>query len=136
MGKAAASSNKAAPPPAPKTKDPPLNTLGSPIKSSQISQDDESRCISGEDEEREIAHPGPIDLSKPEQAKGPHNITKLAIAELMGELERNRYVAKPRSSQTFRIICDTAKIGRIVQEMANGPTQATLRGAGKPNAAY
>ena len=49
------SRSKARPPPAPKTKEPPTNLLDlpkkSPIKSAQLSQDDERRCRSGEEEE-------------------------------------------------------------------------------------
>ena len=42
MKKAETSTNKAAPPPEAETNGPPLNLLGAPIKSVQISQDDES----------------------------------------------------------------------------------------------
>ena len=136
MEKSETSSNKAAPPPAPKTKAPPLNLLDLPIKSAQISQGDERSRISGEGEEREIAHPGPIDISKPEQAEWPFNLMKFAIAELKGELERDRYVEKPRSSQTFKIIFDDAKLRTILQETANVPTRETLRDMGKPHESY
>ena len=128
--------NKAAPPPVPKAKALPLNQLGSPTKEVRIAQDDEIGCISGEEEDREIAHPWPVDLSEPDQATGAHNLTEHAIAELTGELERNSYVEQQGNPQAFKIICDPAKLGRILQEMANEPTQATLCGAGKPNDAY
>ena len=61
---------------------------------------------------------------------------KLAINELKGELERNRYVEKQRGSQTFKITCGPVKLGRILTEMANGPTQATLCDIEKQNDAY
>ena len=86
MKKPETSSNKAAPPPAPKTKAPPINLLDSPIKSVQISQADERRCISWGEGGREIIHPGQIDQSVPEKAEGAHNRMGLAIAELKGDL--------------------------------------------------
>ena len=61
---------------------------------------------------------------------------KLYIAELKDELERNRYLANRRSSQTFRIICDPWKFGGIMQEMKDGPSQATPCDLEIPNEAY
>ena len=51
---------------------------------------------------------------------------ELAIAECKDELEGNRYVGKQRSSQTFKIIRDTGKLGRIIQEIAKAPAQSKL----------
>ena len=86
LGRAEISSRKAPPPPAPKTKAPPTKLIESPpkspTKSSQLSQEDESGCSSGEEEERGNIAAGPIDLTKPEQVTWPHNLAKLAIAEL------------------------------------------------------
>ena len=79
---------------------------------------------------------GPRDLTKPEQVTGPIIRTKLAISELKDDLERNRYAAKQRSSQTFKIICDPAKLGRTQQEMANEHTQSTLGDLELPKATY
>ena len=85
---------------------------------------DESICISGEENENIIA--APTDLANPVQVTGPHNRTKLAISELKDEPERNRYVEKEEARETCKIIRNAEKIGRIIQEMANVPTQATL----------
>ena len=57
---------------------------------------------------------------------------KLAISELEGELGLKRYIEKQRISQTIEIICGPSKLGRILSEMANGPTQATLCGLEMP----
>ena len=66
MGKAETSSNKAPPPPAPKTKAPPTNLLDAPRKipteKPQLSQEDERRCISREDEEHGDIIAGPTDI--------------------------------------------------------------------------
>ena len=102
-------SNKAPPPPAPKAKAPPTNLLAQPpksqAKSAQLSHEDESRCISGEEEHGDI-DAAPIDLTKPEQVAGPRNLMKLGIAERKDEIERNGYVEKQRSSHPFKIIRD------------------------------
>ena len=98
MKKEETSSNMADPPPAPNTKEHPINLLDSPIKSVRISPEDERSCSSGEEEGRKIIHPGPTDLSKTEKVTGPHNLMELVIAELKGELERNRYAKKTKKA--------------------------------------
>ena len=127
------STNKAPPPPAPKTKAPPENIKRenqqeSPPKSASARsiQIYDRSCSSGEEEEeRGNIVAWPIDLTKPEQVPGQRSRMKLSISELKDELERNRYLEK-RRSQTFKIICDPDKLGRILQGMANEPTQSTL----------
>ena len=73
-----------------------------------------------------------MDIDKPEYSKGTYNQMKLAISERRDELERARYIGKQRISQTRGAIFGPEKVGRITQDMANGPTQATLRGLEKP----
>ena len=75
-------------------------------------------------------------MAKPEQVTGPHNRTKVAIAEEKDVLERNRYIEKQRRSQTFKIICGPAKLGRILTGMENEPSRATLRDLQIPTEAY
>ena len=45
-------------------------------------------------------------------------------------------MAKQRSSQTFKIIFGPGKLGRILTQMANAPTQATLCDPKMPTEAY
>ena len=125
LTRAAKSTNKAPPPPAPWNKAPPKidqpHQKETPPKSPQRSaQLDESSDSSGE-EERENVVEGPIDLANPEQLTGPHIRMKLSISELKGALERNRYIEKQRRSETCKIICDKAKLGRIIAQMAKEP---------------
>ena len=61
---------------------------------------------------------------------------KFATSKLKRERERKRYVEKQRSSRAFNILCDPSKLGRIMQEMANGPTQDTLIGMEMPTEDY
>ena len=61
---------------------------------------------------------------------------EICLFELDDELERDRYFELQRSSQTFEIICDAWQLGRILQEMDNGPTQATLFDLETPHDAY
>ena len=137
------SSNKAPPPAPTKTKSPHGNTTqgkrpedppNSP-KTRSVQLEEDIRCSSREDEHENIVA-GPIDLTNPEQVTGPHNRMTLAIAEEKDVPGRKRYIEKQSSSQTFEIICGPAKLGRILTEMANGPTQATLCDLQMPAEAY
>ena len=125
--------NKAPPTPAPKTKAHPIHLIDSPNKSVRISQDETVRFISGEEEGRRNIQPGPINLTKRAHVTWPHNLAKLAIAILQGELERSRHIGKQRRPRTFKIICDPSELGRTLQEMADEPTRATLYDVGAPN---
>ena len=95
----------------------------------------EEDCSSREEEHENIVA-GPIDLTKPGQVTGHHNRMKLDISEEKDVLGRNRYIEKQRSSQTFKSICDPVKLGRILTEMANGPTQETVCGLQMPTEDY
>ena len=141
--KAEKSTNKAPPPPAPtKTKAPPENiTPGKQLevpprapttRSDQLEED--SICSSGVEEHGNIIA-GPIDLTKPEQITGPHNRMKLAISKAKDILERAD-ISRNKEAHTFKIICGPGKLGRILTEMANEPTQATLCDLEMPDVAY
>ena len=61
---------------------------------------------------------------------------ELLISELGGERGSARFIENQRSSQTCKIIIGPEKIGEILQEMANEPTQATLTDLYKPLEAW
>ena len=138
------SSNKAPPPPAPtKTKAPPENIthrklLGAPPNSpkTRSAQLEEDRSFRSREAEHGNIVAWPIDLAKPEQVKGPHNRMKLAISEEKDVIGRNRYIEKQRFSQTFKIICGPAKLGRILTGMTNWATQETLFDLQMPTESY
>ena len=115
---------KGPPPPAPetRTKAPPTSLQDSPTKTVQISHGD-NRGVSGEEEHEKI-QPPPTDLTKPEHITWPKNRMELAIAELKDDLGAiYRETTAPPDVQDHPLARKTRK---ILREMANVPTQATL----------
>ena len=89
----------------------------------------------GEEERGEI-QPEPIDTSRLERPTGPYVRMKFRIAESQGELGRNRYVEKQRSSQTIEIICGPEELNDVFHDMVNEPAQETLRDLGMAAEVY
>ena len=65
---------KAPTPPSPdaKFRAPPTNLYETHPKNARLPQGDESSAIAGEEEEHGRLQPGSIDITKPENANGPH----------------------------------------------------------------
>ena len=60
---------------------------------------------------------------------------KLAISKAKDILERAD-ISRNKEAHTFKIICGPGKLGRILTEMANEPTQATLCDLKMPSKIY
>ena len=81
---------------------------------------------SDESEEGEGVKPGIVDIEKYEFQIAPQMRMKNALEEQRDVLERERYIAKVRSAQTIKIICDPGTIGKMYKEQLGETTFVAL----------
>ena len=96
----------------------------------------EENSSSDESEECGKMQEGPTDIDQYEYVTGAQIRMQNAIAEERDALERNRYIAKRRSSQTIKIIGGPGEMNTIYRDLLSETTHEVLSDMGRYEEMY